>query len=55
MSALFELTSKNEPSARARARLLDGYQLTQRIWKIRSAAKQEPTLILLLQNEMNMQ
>ena len=56
MSAFFELTSKNEPSARARARLLDEYQLlTQRIWNIRSAAKQEPTLMLLLQNEMNIQ
>ena len=49
MSAFFELTSKNEPSARARptAQRVSTRLLTQRIWNIRSAAKQEPTLMLL--------
>ena len=55
MGSFFELTQKIIP-ALARARLLSGYQqITQQILTIRLAAKQEPTLMLLLQNEMNIQ
>ena len=48
MGSFFELTQKMNP-ALARARLLSGcQQITQQILTIRLAAKQEPTLTLLL-------
>ena len=46
---IFWAHSKNDPGARAHARLLSGcQQITQQILTIRLAAKQEPTLMLLL-------